>query len=128
MSKLKQASDRLYNAVHAMVNRRAVPRHNDAMRQAREALYETEQATLQLPYATGATSVAGSGSVSSQGGATNAQQSKSKAAAAGPTIVLFPAVMVMNANFANGCWARLYADQNISGDVLTISGPGDLAA
>lgn len=49
MKRLTEASDRLYSALHSMAGQKAVPRRNEAMQQAREALFETEQAMLALP-------------------------------------------------------------------------------
>ena len=42
-----------------------------------------------------------------------------------PLVVLFPPVLVIDAKFAGGCWARLYSDQSFKGDTLTLGAAGD---
>jgi hypothetical protein len=51
MRQLQQASDRLYNALHAMARQPAGERRNAAMREAQEAQFETEYAMVWLPNA-----------------------------------------------------------------------------
>lgn len=49
MQHLQRATERLYSAVHAMANQPAGPRRNAAIREANEALFESEYAMLWLP-------------------------------------------------------------------------------
>ena len=118
--KLQQAANRLYDAMHAMAKQPAGERRNDAMQQARESLFETEQALLALP------NVTATGATTSGASTSTARESKS-AAAAPPLVVVFPAMTAVNDKFSNGCWARFYGDQNYRGDTLTVAGPGDFA-
>ena len=133
MNKLKRASDRLYDAIHAMAAQPAGDRRNAAVRQATLALNEAEHAIVALPNAVGATSGSGSGTVGAQGGkSTDAQKGKSGDGAGGaslaaPAIVLFPPLLIVDDKFSGGCWARFYGDQNFKGETLTLSGPGDFA-
>lgn len=132
LKELTKASDRLYGAIHAMAKQPAGERRNQAMQEAREALFESEQAMLTVigtsNTAVGATSDTTSGK--GAGGAGKAQKGADKKADATvslPVIVMFPPATNVDNNFSKGCWARLYSDDNFRGESLTISGPGDFA-
>lgn len=132
MQKLQRASDRLYDAIHAMAAQPAGDRRNAAVRQATEALNEAEHAMIALPNV-GATGGSGSGAVGGEG-ATSADAQKGKggnnagsASVSAPAIVLFSPLLVVDDKFSGGCWARFFGDQNFRGDTLTLSGPGDFA-
>lgn len=128
MRDLKQASDRLYSAIHAMAGQAAGERRNQAIRQARESLFESEQAMLALlntDTAVGASSSTAAGGSSGKG--QKGGDDKADAAGSLPVVVLFPATTKVDTSFSKGCWARLYAEQNFRGENLTISGPGDIA-
>lgn len=49
MVRLQQAAQKLREAVQAMAQQPAGPRRNEAMRQANDALFDTQQAMIQLP-------------------------------------------------------------------------------
>lgn len=120
MTRLQQAADRLRQSVQSMATQDAGERRNQAMAQARASLLETEQAMLHLPLQVAS---AGRTATSTEGKAGRAQ----KTGNAGPLIVLVAPATLGNDTFANGCWARLYGEENFEGDVLTIAGPGDFA-
>lgn len=40
-----------------------------------------------------------------------------------PVILLVPMVFAANDSLADGCWARLYDEENYSGNFLTLTGP-----
>lgn len=128
LKELTKASDRLYGAIHAMAKQPAGERRNQAMQEAREALFESEQAILALPSANaavGATSDTASGKSSGGGKGQKGDDKKGDASVSLPVIVMFPPLTNIDNNFSKGCWARFYSDQNFRGDNLTISGPGD---
>lgn len=41
-------------------------------------------------------------------------------------VVLVPHVIVIEENYANGCWIRLFEDENFRGPFLTLVGPADV--
>jgi hypothetical protein len=43
-----------------------------------------------------------------------------------PIIVLVPFAYGTDEKLANGCWARLYQDENFRGDLLSVVGPVDI--
>ncbi|SCY04849.1 Beta/Gamma crystallin [Nitrosospira sp. Nl5] len=47
-------------------------------------------------------------------------------AATAPVILLVPPMFAVNPSLADGCWARLFDDQDYRGDVLTLAGPIDI--
>lgn len=49
MARLREAAQRLREAVQAMAQQPAGPRRSEAMQQANQALFDTQQAMLQLP-------------------------------------------------------------------------------
>ena len=55
MRELRHAADRLYNAIHAMAKQPAGERRNQAIREAHEALLETQSAMVWLPNQPGPT-------------------------------------------------------------------------
>lgn len=128
LKKLQSAADRLYNALHSMAKQSKVEGRNSAIRQAREALFEAEQAMLQSPLAVGATEGGASGAAGGRSGADAKPKGRDAkdAAATGPAIVLFPPLIVSTDRFAEGCWTRLYSENNYGGDLLTLAGPGDM--
>lgn len=89
MVKLQKAAQRLREAVQAMATRPAGERRNEAMRQANDALLETQQAMVQLPpelrKAAGADGSGGSGG------------SDSTAASGGSSAANKPSVATINA-------------------------------
>ena len=63
--------------------------------------------------------------------ATQAKETKGKKgdAQTDPTlVVLVPHVIVMDENFANGCWVRLHEDENFRGGFITLVGPADVVS
>jgi len=82
MRHLQQASDRLYNALHAMARQPAGERRNAAIREAQEALFEAEYAMVWLPGA-GASRTSGSGRASMQDQGASGQGTASSRAASG---------------------------------------------
>jgi hypothetical protein len=69
MRDLQAAADRLYDAIHAMVRQPAGERRNDAVRQADEALRDTQTAMVWLPLQSQSASSAGSDATAIPGAA-----------------------------------------------------------
>lgn len=111
-----------------MAKQPAGERRNQAMQQAREALFDSEQAILMLPSADAGTGATSSGADSAGSGkAQKGGDKKADASVSLPVIVLLPPATNVDNNFSKGCWARLYTEQNFRGENLTITGPGDFA-
>jgi hypothetical protein len=85
MRQLQQASDRLYDSLHAMARQPAGERRNAAMREAQEALLETEYAIAWLPNAggSGTASTAGRARSSAENDRWSARGTASSSAASG---------------------------------------------
>jgi len=97
---LQVAAQKLRESIQGMATQPAGEHRNQAIRQAHDALVETQQ-TMILAAAL--------------------------ATAALPMIIVAPPALAMDVKFANGCWARLYDRENFRGDSLTVVGPVLLA-
>jgi Beta/Gamma crystallin len=131
MERLTKAAQNLREAVQAMATQPAGQGRNEAMRQANDALLETQQAMVQLPPElrkaandSGAkqapTSASGAGQKSSSGASAD-----STITANVPVVVMVPVRLSMQEE-AKGCWAKLYDQQKYQGDNLMLLGPVDL--
>lgn len=112
--KLDRASDRLLRAVDGLAQGEGAKR-NEALRQAREALWSTYDAMLAMPVSVTRTAT-GEGT-----------ESADKAAAADRSnqygVMVVPVRIVQDDRLADGCWARVFENRDFGGSVLTLVGP-----
>lgn len=131
MERLTKAAQNLREAVQAMATQPAGERRNEAMRQANDALLETQQAMVQLPPEL-RKAANDSGAKQADKAAGNAGQKSSSGTAADSTITANVPVVVMvpvKLNIqeeAKGCWAKLYDQEKYQGDNMMLVGPVDL--
>jgi hypothetical protein len=147
MERLKASAQELREAVHAMAREPAGERRNEAIEQANEALAETQQAmalTFAMKDAPAAQAKAGNDSSNasaasaaatsgSPGAGTNAAtpsgaRNAGASAALVPIVILAAGNVASDANLANGCWAKLYDEENFHGDSLAVMGPVAIAS
>ncbi len=128
MERLQKAAQNLREAVQAMATQTAGSRRNEAMRQANDALLETQQAMVQLPpELRKAAGTDGSGTAGSTGKkASSGGSSPATINAKVPVLVMVPVQLKME-DQAKGCWAKVYDQQKYQGDSMTLLGPIDLA-
>lgn len=128
MEQLQKAAQNLREAVQAMATQPAGPRRNEAMRQANDALLETQQAMVKLPPEL---RKAAGNDTSEAAGSSGKKASKEGASPATinakvPVLVMVPVQLKME-DQAKGCWAKVYDDEKYKGDSMTLLGPIDLA-
>ncbi len=128
MEKLMKAAQNLRESVQAMAKQPAGPGRNEAMRQANDALLETQEAMIQLPAelrkAGGADAAGNTGSRGKSTAASAPVPSTINAKV--PVLVMVP-VQLKIEDQAKGCWAKVFDEQKYQGDSMTLLGPIDLA-
>ena len=122
VKKLMRSADSLRFSIQEMAQQPAGERRNRAIRQANQALWDT-QVAMASAYQPQATRASGAGPAQ--------KTDKAAADAAGPAaapavLVLLPAQVGGDAKLANGCWVRFFDHKNYRGDSLTLAGPVDM--
>lgn len=133
VKKLMKSADSLRQAIQEMAQQPAGERRNQAIRDANQALWNTQTAMI-AAYQPGSTSRAmgASGNTAgsaSRGGTAHAEQQASRtpsSASPAAVLVLLPNAQAQGTQLANGCWVRFYDDKGFQGDSLTLAGPVDL--
>jgi hypothetical protein len=134
MERLQKAAQGLREAVQAMATQPAGEGRNEAMRQANDALVETQKAMVQLPpelrKAAGTDASGGSGGSGKKAASAGSSAAKEPSAttinAKVPVLVMVPVELKME-DHAKGCWAKVYDKQENQGDSMTLLGPLNLA-
>jgi hypothetical protein len=72
-------------------------------------------------------SAGGNTGASGKQGGSKQSSAGQQAPANAPMIVLVPVTVASSSSFGNGCWARLYEDENFQGNQLSLIGPQDMS-
>jgi Beta/Gamma crystallin len=132
MERLTKAAQNLRAAVQAMAAQPPGQGRNAAMKQANDALLETQQAMVQLPpELRKAARDAGANQADKSASSTAGQKNTGSSAADStitanvPVVVMVPVKMNLQEE-SQGCWAKLYDQQKYQGDNMMLVGPVDL--
>lgn len=142
VQQLMKAADSLRESIQAMAQQPVGEGRNRAIEQARQALWDTQQAMISA-YTPGRADsrTMGASGQSASGGAqagkagagektqnAKAQQGSGTAAAPkeGAVLMLVPVQVASDTKLAGGCWVRFYDGRNFSGPTLTLAGPVDM--
>lgn len=95
---------------------------------AASALALAQSATTQPSSPAGTSTATPTPGMSNQPGTSDSQGMGSAAQGdTTPVIIVVPSVFALDPNLSQGCWARLYDKTNLRGNVLTLTGPVEIA-